>query len=99
MKKINSSQRSYLKSKAHHLNPVIIIGKNGLNEGTIQSINTVLSAQELIKIKFRDHKGNKRDLSQKIVAETSSILINMIGHVLILFREHDDIDKRKYKLP
>ena len=99
MKKINSHQCRYLKSKAHHLNPVIIIGKNGLNDGIIQSINNALTAQELIKIKFRDHQGNKRDLSERIVMETSSIFINMIGHVLILFREHDDIDKRKYKLP
>ena len=54
MKKINSHQCRYLKSKAHHLNPVIIIGKNGLNDGIIQSINNALTAQELIKIKFRD---------------------------------------------
>ena len=32
MEIINSSQRSYLKSQAHHLNPVAIIGKNGLND-------------------------------------------------------------------
>ena len=98
MKKINSSQRSYLKSQAHHLDPVVIIGKSGLNNGTLYSINNALSKLELIKIKFRDHKDDKHDLSEKIALETSSIIINMIGHVLMLYREHSDPDKRKFTL-
>ena len=98
MKKINSSQRSYLKSQAHHLDPVVIIGKSGLNNGTLHSINIALSKLELIKIKFRDHKDDKHDLSEKIALETSSIIINMIGHVLMLYREHSDPDKRKFTL-
>ena len=52
MKNLNSLQRSYLKGQAHHLEPMIYIGKNGLTGGSIQSINTALSANELIKIKF-----------------------------------------------
>ena len=98
MKKINSSQRSYLKSQAHHLDPVVIIGKNGLNNGALHSINNALSNQELIKIKFREHKDDKYDLSKKIALETSSIVINMVGHVLMLYREHVDPEKRRFTL-
>ena len=64
MEKINSSQRSYLKSQAHHLNPVVLIGKSGLNDGAIDLINKALDKRELIKIKFRDFKENKRSLSE-----------------------------------
>ena len=98
MKKMNSSQRSYLKSQAHHLDSVVIIGKNGLNNGTLHSINNALSNQELIKIKFREHKDDKHDLSKKIALETSSIVINMVGHVLMLYREHTDPEKRRFTL-
>ena len=52
MKKINSRQRSYLLSKAHHLEPSVYIGKNGLNDKVTHSINLALDANELIKIKF-----------------------------------------------
>ena len=98
MKKINSSYRSYLKSQAHHLDPVVIIGKSGLNNGALHSINNALSRQELIKVRFRDHKDDKHDLSEKIALETSSIIIDMIGHVLMLYRENADPDKRKFTL-
>ena len=49
---LTSSDRSYLKGKAHHLEPVVLIGKNGITDGTIQSINTAIESMELIKIKY-----------------------------------------------
>ena len=63
MKNLKSSQRSYLKSHAHHLEPVIHIGKSGLTEGIIHSINIALLAKELIKIKFREFKDDKQKIA------------------------------------
>ena len=99
MKNLNSSQRSYLKSQAHHLEPVIHIGKNGLMEGTLHSINTVLLVKELIKIKFREYKDDKQEISEKISRETKSIIVGIIGHTLILFKQNSNPEKQKYKLP
>ena len=99
MKNLNSSQRSYLKSQAHHLEPVIYIGKNGLTDGTIHSINTALSSKELIKIKFREFKDNKQKISKKIVTETLSLIVGIIGHTLILFKRNFEPVKQKYHLP
>ena len=61
MKNLNSSQRSYLKGKAHPLEPIIYIGKNGLSVGTLNAINSALSKRELIKIKFQEFKDDKQD--------------------------------------
>ena len=99
MKNLKSSQRRYLKSHAHHLEPVIHIGKSGLTEGIIHSINIALLAKELIKIKFREFKDDKQKLSTKIADETSSIVVDIIGHTLILFKESLESDKQKYRLP
>ena len=98
MEKINSSQRSYLKSQAHHLSPVVIIGKRGLNNGAVDLINKALNNRELIKIKFRDFKENKRSLSEEITVKTNSILVSIIGHTLIVFKENLDPEKRQFKL-
>jgi len=98
MENINSSQRSYLKSQAHHLSPVVIIGKSGLNDGAIDLINKALDKRELIKIKFRDFKDNKRSLSEEITMKTDSILVSIIGHTLIIFKENLDSEKRHLKL-
>ena len=98
MEKINSSQRSYLKSQAHHLNPVIIIGKNGLNDGAIDLINKALNKRELIKIKFKEFKDEKNSLSKEIIKKTNSILVGKIGHTLIIYKQNIDPDKRKINI-
>ncbi len=99
MKKLNSSQRSYLKGEAHNLSPIIHIGKNGLTGGVIHSINAALSAKELIKIKFREFKDDKKDISEKIAAETLSLMVGMIGHTIILFKQNPNPEDHKYQLP
>ena len=99
MKNITSSQRSYLKSKAHHLEAIIFIGKNGVIDGTIHSIAASLDARELIKVKFRDFKNDKNELSKQIASQTDSIIVGIIGHTLILFKQNTDIEKQKYTLP
>ena len=99
MKNLNSSQRSYLKGKAHPLEPIIYIGKNGLSVGTLNAINSALSKRELIKIKFQEFKNDKQKLSTKIADETTSIVVEIIGHTLILFKQNPNSENQKYRLP
>ena len=99
MKNLNSSQRSYLKGQAHNLEPMVQIGKNGLTDGVIHSINAALSSKELIKIKFREFKDDKKDISAKISAETLSLMVGMIGHTLILFKQNPNPEEQEYQLP
>ena len=99
MNNLSSSQRSYLRSQAHHLEPVVLIGNNGITDGTIESINRVLKARELIKIKFREFKGEKLSLSEKIAELTNSQVVGVIGHTVIIFRQNPDSDKRQIHIP
>ena len=66
MNKLSSTQRSYLRSRFHHLEPVILIGKNEITDGTIESMYKVLEARELIKIKFREYKDEKKILFSSV---------------------------------
>ena len=99
MKNLNSLQRSYLKSMAHHLVPIIYIGKNGLTDGAIQGVITALSSRELIKIKFREFKDEKQEIAEKIAIETLSLIVGIIGHTLILFKQNPKPEKQEYRLP
>ena len=99
MNNLSSSQRSYLRSQAHHLEPVVLIGKHGITDGTIESINRVLEARELIKIKFREFKDEKLSLSEKIAELTNSRVVGVIGHTVIIFRQNPDSDKRQIHIP
>ena len=99
MNNLSSSQRSYLRSQAHHLEPVVLIGKNGIKDGTIESINKVLQTRELIKIKFCEFKDEKLSLSEKIAELTNSQVVGVIGHTVIIFRQNPDSDKRQIHIP
>ena len=99
MNNLSSSERKYLRSQAHHLEPVVLIGKNGIKDGTIESINKVLQTRELIKIKFREFKDEKLSLSEKIAELTNSQVIGVIGHRVIIFRQNPDSDKRQIHIP
>jgi len=99
MNNLSSSQRSYLRSQAHHLEPVVLIGKHGITDGTIESIDRVLEARELIKIKFREFKDEKLSLSEKIAELTNSQVVGVIGHTVIIFRQNPDSDKRQIHIP
>ena len=92
--KISSKKKQMLKGLAHSIKPSIIIGKEGLSKGTLNSITNALENKELIKIKFNVFKNEKHIMSKKIENICESNIIGMIGNILILFKQNDDIDKR-----
>ena len=99
MNNLSSSERKYLRSQAHHLEPMVLIGKNGIKDGTIEYINKLLQTRELIKIKFREFKDEKLSLSEKIAELTNSQIVGVIGHTVIIFRQNPDSDKRQIHIP
>lgn len=99
MSTLTSGQRSFLRSEAHHLAPVVLIGRQGVTGAVIASADSALDARELIKVRFNDHKDEKRPLSERLAEATRSEIVGMVGHVVILYRMHRDPEKRIYRLP
>ena len=99
MNNISSSDRRFLRSQAHHLEPVVLIGKNGISDGTVEAVNKALEARELIKIKFREFKDNKQSISDEIATSANCQVVGMIGHTVILFRQNPDSEKQNICLP
>lgn len=99
MSELTSGQRKFLRSLAHHLDPAVLIGTKGVTESLITSIDQSLDAHELIKIRFNEHKDEKKELTAQIAESTSSAVAGIIGHVAILYRQHPKEDKRTVKLP
>ena len=95
---LKGSQRKFLRSKAHHIKPSVLIGKNELTDGSIHSIDTSLKAHELIKVKFKSAKVSDTD-KNLIIDKLNCSVAGSIGKVLILFRQNKDKDKQKIQLP
>ena len=95
---INSKQRSKLRSLAHHLKPLVNIGKSGITEGVVASIDKALDSHELIKVKFIQNKEMRHEFKTEVEKLLSASVIGNIGNTIILFRQHEDVDKRKYNI-
>ena len=95
---MTSQQRKELRSLAHHLDPVVMIGKAGVTEGVVAATVKALDAHELIKVRFLEFKDEKKGLTEELAAATSSEVAGIIGHVSILYKEHPDADRRKIEL-
>jgi len=96
--KLTGYQRKFLRSQAHHLKPLVFVGKNELTDGVLHSINQSLDSHELIKVKFQAGKVDEA-YKDSIVKKTNCHIAGSIGKVLILFRQNKDKDKQKIELP
>jgi RNA-binding protein len=99
MEKLKGSQKKYLRSQAHHLKPLVIIGAKGVTQQLIGSVDLALKDHELIKVKFGEFKESKKEISSQIAQSTKSDLVGLIGNIAILYRQHPESEKRKIKIP
>lgn len=88
--KITKAQQKFLRSKVHHLKPVIWIGQNGLTENVTVEIETALDHHELIKIKLQPGDKALRDKTIKDICQTTrSVNIQRIGNIVSIYRRND----------
>ncbi len=97
--KLMGSARRYLRSIAHHLQPVVHIGKTGVSPNVLAEIDRALEQHELIKVRFLDFKEEKKALSQTIAANTHSEMVGMVGHIAMFYRQNPDPEKRHIDIP
>lgn len=87
--KLTEAQKRHLKGLAHHLNPVVMVGQNGLSDGVIAEMGVALDVHELIKVKL---SAGDRDLRAALIdgllQATGASLVQRIGNVAVLFRRN-----------
>ena len=84
---LTGKQRSYLRSLAHALKPVVRIGHGGLTDSVVEAIDGALATHELIKVKFAGNEEvSSEDLVPEIEQRTRSIVAQAIGKTLVVYR-------------
>jgi RNA-binding protein len=96
---ITDKQRRHLKGLAHHLNPVVIVGQNGLSENVLNEIAITLETHELIKVRLNAADRQERnEMIERICSESGAELIQSIGHVGVFYLRHPKTPKIKLPL-
>jgi len=76
-----------LRARAHNLDPVVLVGANGLSEPVVKEIDRALEAHELIKVRAGRLEGEEREQAFAQLADRlNAARVQAIGHLLILFR-------------
>lgn len=95
---LTGKQRSYLKSLAHKIDPIIQVGKNGVTENLLKEVDSLLESRELIKIKNLENSMiTNREICDAISEILTIEFVQSIGSKLVIYRESEE--NKKIKLP
>ena len=98
---LTSKQRAYLRGLANPLEPIVIIGKDGIGDNLIKQANDVLEARELIKCRVLENSMlTAREACDELSVLTRSEQVQVIGTKFVLYRPTHKKDKKdKIVLP
>lgn len=81
------AQRKEHRAEAHHLDPVVMIGNDGLTAAVKKEIDAALNAHGLIKIRVLGDDRTQREAAyQQLADELNAAPIQHIGKLLVLWR-------------
>jgi putative YhbY family RNA-binding protein len=91
---LTPAQRKAHRSEAHHLNPVVMIGNDGLTPGVIKETEFALNAHGLIKIRvLGDDRTAREAMFQALADQLNAAPIQHIGKLLVLWRPIPEKEK------
>ena len=84
---LSPAQRKERRAEAHHLDPVVMIGADGLTPAVSQEVDAALSAHGLIKVRvFSDDRASREALFAALADTLNAAPIQHIGKLLVLWR-------------
>ena len=84
---VSSDQRAELRSQAHALKPVVLVGAEGLTDAVLKEIKVHLAAHQLIKIRvFGDEREERLAIYADICARLNAAPIQHIGKLLVIWK-------------
>ncbi len=84
---LTASSRRELRARAHGLEPVVLMGGNGLTAAVLAEIDRALTAHELIKIRSQAERDDRGRLMAEICAGTKALAVQHIGKMLVVYRK------------
>lgn len=84
---LTPAQRKDFRAEAHHLDPVVMIGGDGLTAAVKKETDAALKAHGLIKVRvFNDDRLARETMFQTLAEELNAAPIQHIGKLLVLWR-------------
>lgn len=95
---LTMKQKKFLRGLAHPAKPVVIIGQHGLTENVSLEVEQALDHHELIKVRVNAaDREDRAQLVDSLLSRASAELVQLIGHIAIVYRPNPR--KTKINLP
>ncbi len=84
---MTGKERAALRSLAHHLDPIVHVGKESLTPDVTRAIDEALEARELIKVGvLKNCMDDPAEIAQIAAERTGSQVIQVMGKKITLYR-------------
>ena len=91
---LTPAQRKVHRAEAHHLDPVVMVGGDGLTDAVKKEADAALKAHGLIKVRvFSDDRAAREAMFQTLADELNAAPIQHIGKLLVLWRPLPEREK------
>ena len=84
---LTPSERRDLRARAHRLDPMVSVGRQGLTPPVLHEIDVNLLAHELVKVRvFGADRDQRKVVLARICAELEAAPVQHIGRLLVVWR-------------
>ncbi|WP_099352193.1 ribosome assembly RNA-binding protein YhbY [Fredinandcohnia onubensis] len=95
---LTGKQKRFLRSKAHHLDPIFQVGKGGVNDNMIKQISDALEARELLKVSvLQNCEDDRETVAQELSKGAKAELVQIIGNTIVLYKQSKE--NKQLELP
>ena len=75
-----------LKARAQKLKAVIHLGHDGITDALTAALDQALADHGLVKVRFTDHKSERKELSASLATRAGARLVQQAGNIATLYR-------------
>ncbi len=91
---LTPAQRKDKRADAHHLDPVVMIGADGLTPAVTKEVDAALKAHGLIKVRvMSDDRDGRESILATLAEDLDAAPIQHIGKLLVLWRPMPEKEK------
>lgn len=95
---LTGKEKKFLRAMGNGMDAVVQVGKSGVNDSVLFSLNEALEARELVKVKVLKNCLEEIDqVAEDLSTKSQGQVVQVIGRNILLYRPHPE--KPKIVLP
>ena len=97
---MTGKERAALRAEAHHLEPLLNVGQQGLSPTVFQALDDALRTHELVKIQLtRTAEVTVKDAANALATAVAAEVVQVIGKTATLYRFNPELKHKSGDLP